>query len=84
MTKMQFGVLAALLTVIAVLQAAPHVLPNQMAPKFEYRIEGIHDADFETEMDKHGEGGWELVFARRATEHGGDGAPYEVIFKRPK
>jgi hypothetical protein len=84
MTKLQFGVVSGLLAVIAVLQAAPILMPNQMAPKFEYRIEGISDANFESEMDKHGEGGWELVFARRATEGGGKGALYEVIFKRPK
>jgi hypothetical protein len=35
-----------------------------------------------TELDKHGEGGRDPVFARRALADGKAGV-YEVIFKRP-
>ena len=54
--------------------------------RWEYSIIAIPDAQLEPEMNKPGEAGWELVFARRAS----DGASYkpqfsyEVIVKRPK
>lgn len=86
MTKLQFGVVCGFLVLIVVLLAAPILAPERTAPQWEYRIEDIHDVDLETTLDKHGGGGWELVFARRATEgKGTDSTPlYEVIFKRPR
>lgn len=86
MTKLQFGVVCAFLTLIALLLAAPILAPDRTGPRFEYRIEDIKDVELDQDLDKYGGGGWELVFARRATEgKGADASPlYEVIMKRPK
>ena len=59
------------------------VLPPQ---KWEYRIVAIPDLLFNTKINALGADGWELVFARRASD-GDTTSPtmsYEVIFKRPK
>ena len=52
-------------------------------PSWEYRIESPGDYSFDSEMEKLGKDGWELVFARRANGSYGS-ATYEMIFKRPK
>lgn len=55
-------------------------------PKWEYLIESIPDASFSKTMDTHGENGWEMISARRASD-GKTYEPtfsYEVIFKRQK
>lgn len=62
------------------------IRPSQ---RWEYKIENIPDEGFQTEIDKLGDGGWELVFARRASSEVGDPLKdkpkfsYEMIFKRP-
>lgn len=59
------------------------VLPSQ---EWEYRIIAIPDSSFETKINALGADGWELVFARRASD-GSETRPtmsYEMIFKRPK
>jgi hypothetical protein len=50
--------------------------------KWEYKITAVPDANFTEDMNKLGNEGWELVFARRAS--GGGEFSYEMIFKRPK
>lgn len=50
--------------------------------KWEYKIDSISDGTFKDQMEKIGEDGWELVFARRALSDGR--GIYEMIFKRPK
>lgn len=55
-------------------------------PKWEYLIRSIDDATFDKDMDTLGAHGWEMVFARRASD-GVTYAPtfkYEVICKREK
>ena len=54
-----------------------------VTPSWEYRLESPSDLRFEEEINKFGEEGWELVFARRATSSYGGGASYEIILKRP-
>jgi hypothetical protein len=51
--------------------------------KWEYKITSIPDANFTQDINKLGDEGWELVFARRASGGGGEFS-YEMIFKRPK
>jgi hypothetical protein len=51
--------------------------------QWEYMIESPSDYSFSTTMDRYGREGWELVFARRATDSSGHPS-YECIFKRPK
>ena len=51
--------------------------------KWEYKLESPSDSNFESAVDRMGDQGWELVFARRATSSFGI-AGYEMIFKRPK
>ena len=55
-------------------------LPSQ---KWEYKITSPDDLSFDTEVNKLGQEGWELVVARRATSRYGNEASYEMIFKRP-
>lgn len=57
------------------------------APRWDYMIQSVPDLSFDTVMNELGGAGWELVFARRAS-NGGSGAfmvmSYECIFKRPR
>jgi hypothetical protein len=52
---------------------------------WEYRIEAVPDTGFQDAINKLGANGWDLVFARRASD-GNTNNPtmnYEMIFKRP-
>ena len=63
-----------------------HTVPISPPPAWEYRIETIRDVGFTRQMNEIGAEGWEVVFARRASD-GSEYHPtfsYEVIFKRPK
>ena len=54
--------------------------------QWEYRIESFPDRSFDQRINAMGSDGWELVFARRASD-GSEYSPtfsYEMIFKRPK
>lgn len=51
---------------------------------WEYQIESVPDILFDTTMNKLGTEGWELVFARRASDPTTDDFSYECIFKRKK
>jgi len=54
--------------------------------QWEYRIESVPDRSFDQRINAMGREGWELVFARRASD-GADYSPtfsYEMIFKRRK
>jgi hypothetical protein len=54
--------------------------------QWEYRIESFPDRSFDQRINALGRDGWELVFARRASDSS-DYSPtysYEMIFKRPK
>lgn len=54
--------------------------------QWEYRIESFPDRSFDQRVNAMGRDGWELVFARRASD-GSDYSPtfsYEMIFKRPR
>ena len=85
MTRMQAGCLIGLLAFIATVLAYDTFLPEfSDAVRWEYRIESPDDYSFDTAMNELGEDGWELVFARRATNRFSDGASYEMIFKRPQ
>ena len=41
---------------------------SHASEKWEYRISSFKDEDFVSEMNKAGEDGWELVFARRSVQ----------------
>ena len=86
MTKLQFGVLACLLVVIAWVQIFPVLFHQRAAPSWEYRIEGIKDEEFLQELNRIGNAGWEIASARRAISGRGEESEglYEVIFKRPR
>lgn len=61
----------------------PAQTPDSPHQEWEYMIDSIPDSIFTTIMNLHGENGWELVFARRASNID-DTFAYEVIFKRPR
>ena len=83
MTNWMMGVLSFLLVIIIMLLALPFASPNRAAPAWEYRIEDVPDLQFLPTMERIGNSGWELVFARRAIGEGKE-SNYEMIFKRPK
>ncbi|MCC6233060.1 MAG: DUF4177 domain-containing protein [Verrucomicrobiales bacterium] len=85
MTKVQGSwVISLLVILIGLLGVITFGARFQAAPKWEYRLESPSDLFFESELDRLGKDGWELVSARRATSSYGDGASYEMIFKRPR
>lgn len=57
------------------------------ATKWEYKIEAVPDLNFSGSMAALGQDGWELVFARRASNSSDINVKsefnYEMIFKRP-
>lgn len=55
----------------------------QRRQEWEYAIKSPGDSALEADLNSLGEAGWELVFARRATNYAGT-AEYEMIFRRPK
>ena len=85
MTKAQCVTLTVLLAVLVALNALPlfKAGPIGAKPAFEYRVEGVPDIGFDEKMAVLGADGWELVFARRASD-GRDTMLYEVILKRAK
>jgi hypothetical protein len=59
------------------------VLPSQ---EWEYSVVSVPDNSFTEKMNEIGAQGWEVVFARRASD-GRELLPtfsYEIILKRPK
>lgn len=66
-----------LLTIIMGLVAWSVLWPD----RWEYKIDSPDDRGFTQQMDKLGSEGWELVFARRASDSL-DRMGYEMIFKR--
>ena len=60
--------------------------PSPEPFKWEYTIQTINDDAFKESMNTLGKDGWEMVFARRASDGASYGAKfsYEVIFKRVK
>lgn len=61
------------------------ILGQKLQPVvWEYKIESINDLVFSSTMNRLGEDGWDLVFARRAKDSTIDSFSYECIFKRPR
>lgn len=85
MTNVQFATVTALLAALVALNALPlfKAGPIGAKPTFEYRIEGVPDLGFDEKMAALGADGWELVFARRASDSSST-MMYEVILKRAK
>jgi len=54
---------------------------SSSTPKYEYMIVSPDDYTFTTEMNEYGEEGWQLVFARRASDSS-DIMSYEIILMR--
>jgi hypothetical protein len=81
MNRWQYGAVVALLVALVWAQTFPLLFPQRAAPGWEYRVEAIKDVELLNEMNRIGQAGWELTFARRALD---DGAGiYEVILRRP-
>lgn len=86
MSRVQYGSIVALLAIIAVLQVVPILAPDRVAPRYEYRVEDLKDEDLLKDLDRLGDGGFDIVFARRAMIGEGDNreGAYEVILRRPR
>ncbi len=80
-SKSQAEWIIILLSFIALITCLIFLLSFSSTIKWEYKLESTDDNAFEIEMNKLGDEGWELVFARRAIMPNG-GATYEMIFKR--
>ncbi len=52
--------------------------------RWEYKIASPSDATFESQMDRLGDEGWEVVYARRARDGEMGLFQYEVLLKRPR
>jgi hypothetical protein len=56
--------------------------------RYEYMVKDVHDENLNNTLDSLGNKGWELIFARRASEEisgANTQLPiYEMIFKRKK
>jgi hypothetical protein len=65
----------------------PTTTTTIVIPKWDYMIQNVPDLSFTDVMTELGSTGWELVFARRAS-NGDTGdrmvMSYECIFKRPR
>jgi len=84
MTKSQASwVIALLVALIGLLTFSVFGSRLGATPGWQYRLESPSDFSLQSELDKLGKDGWELVFARRATSSSG-GASYEMIFRRPR
>lgn len=64
----------------------PDLQKKMFSTKWEYIIISFPDSELEEGMNKLGEEGWELVFARRAITGSGEftRGVYEMIFRRKK
>lgn len=84
MNNKQANLIISLLTFILGIQIYTNFLvaPAPLVPpKWEYGIEWFEDNDFATSVNKVGQEGWEMVFARRAT-NANEKYGYEMIFRR--
>ncbi len=73
----------AIIVLLLIAIGAPFFSLLKPTDKWEYMIESPSDYTFSSTMDRYGEQGWELVFARRASDSSGS-MSYECIFKRRK
>ncbi|NMD00889.1 MAG: hypothetical protein GYA62_14385 [Bacteroidales bacterium] len=78
-TKFQNNILIILLLILVIIFSIS--LLESYNNRYEYSIASIEDFLFDFTIDKIGNEGWELVFARRAINENSKGI-YECIFKR--
>lgn len=82
--RARLNIIAVLLFFLLVAYASQTYLNRRLPESWQYAISTPKDADLRSVMDRMGGDGWELVFARRAS----DGSPinptmsYEMIFKK--
>lgn len=81
---MRVNILCALVGLLLIVVALKIWMERTLPEQWQYTIAAPKDEDLQTEIDKMGADGWELVFARRAS--GGDQSnpkmSYEMIFKK--
>jgi len=83
-SRTHLTLLIALIATLLLFQVVTWVSDHASTPQWEYKVESLSDRAFETEVDRLGAEGWELVAARRVAPDEGPGAKYELIFKRPR
>lgn len=85
-SRAQVTLLIALISALLLFHVVTWVIDHASPMRWEYKVESPSDRVFETEVDRMGAEGWELVTARRVApdDGGGPGAKYELIFKRPR
>lgn len=85
-TPITFGQGVAIILLLCAGLGLPFVSVLKPAPQWEYILTTILDEAFTTTINGYGKEGWELVFARRASDGSESRSKfsYEVIFKRRK
>lgn len=83
-SRTQLALLIALIAALLLFHVVTWVVDRASPTQWEYKVESPSDRVFETEVDRLGAEGWELVTARRVAPDDGPGAKYELIFKRPR
>jgi hypothetical protein len=80
----RLNLIALLLVLVLVFLGGQMFLNRALPEQWQYTIASPKDEELKTVIDKLGAGGWELVFARRASD--GDRLnpkmSYEMIFKK--
>ena len=80
----RLSVIALLLVLVLLVSGGQMFLNRALPEQWQYTIAAPKDDELKTVIDKLGANGWELVFARRASD--GDSSnpkmSYEMIFKK--
>jgi hypothetical protein len=77
------GLIAAVLILLLLVTATGLYIHREVPESWQYMIAAPKDGEFQEVMDRLGAAGWELVFARRASESGVPSSmSYEMIFKK--
>ena len=77
-----YGVIVILLSAMLVAQLFGLTSTKTSTTQWEYTVKSPSDSELSSALERLGDQGWELVFARRASSSAD--FSYEMIFKRPK
>ncbi len=76
-------VIIGLLAAMLMAQIFGMTSTRSASTQWEYTVVSPRDLNLDQEFERLGRSGWELVFARRASDRDDNSMNYEMIFKRP-